>query len=80
MTLETYPWNIQDHLRTPEDQLGYLEAVFEEGDPAFIAIAIQDVATAKGIAIPAALTAQTGLGDLMHILKALGFELTAKAA
>lgn len=80
MALETFPWNVQDNLKTAEDQLGYLEAAFEEGDPAFIAIAIQDVAEAKGMEIPSTLTAQTGLGDYMHVLKALGFELTAKAA
>lgn len=30
MALETTPWNIQDHLRTPEDRAAFLEAAFAE--------------------------------------------------
>jgi len=51
MALETTPWNIQDHLQTPEECALYLEAVLEEAgdDPAFIAKALGDVARAQGM-------------------------------
>ncbi len=52
MTIKTTPWDVQDHLRTPEDCALYLEAVLEEAgdDPAFIAKALGDVARARGVA------------------------------
>ena len=50
--MTTTPWDVQDHLRTPEDCALYLEAVLEEAgdDPAFIAKALGDVARARGMA------------------------------
>ncbi|WP_395142592.1 addiction module antidote protein [Schlegelella aquatica] len=50
--MKTTPWDVQDHLRTPEDCALYLEAVLEEAgdDPAFIAKALGDVARARGMA------------------------------
>ena len=50
--IKTTPWDVQDHLRTPEDCALYLEAVLEEAgdDPAFIAKALGDVARARGMA------------------------------
>ena len=79
MTLETHPWNVVDHLDTPERMLGYLEAAFEDGDPELIAAALADVAQAKGIE-PAAMSSSADVGTLVAAVKALGFELTAKAA
>ena len=51
MALETTPWNVQDHLQTPEECALYLDAVLAESgdDPTFIAKAIGDVARAKGM-------------------------------
>jgi probable addiction module antidote protein len=51
MALETTPWNVQDHLKTPEECALYLEAAFAEAgdDPTFIAKAIGDVARARGM-------------------------------
>ena len=48
----TTPYDIADHLRTPQEIAAYLEACFEEADcdAAFIAKAIGDVARAKGMA------------------------------
>ena len=46
MPLETTKFDIQDHLKTPEDRAAYLEAAFEEGDTAFITHALNDVARA----------------------------------
>ncbi len=48
----TTPYDIADHLRTPQEIAAYLEACFEAADcdAAFIAKAIGDVARAKGMA------------------------------
>ena len=48
--LKTIPWDTVAHLKTPEDVAGYLEAVFEDGDPALVAAALGDVARSKGMA------------------------------
>jgi probable addiction module antidote protein len=40
---------VVDHLKTDEDIAHYLEAVFEDGDPALVAAALGDVARAKGV-------------------------------
>ena len=46
----TTPYDVAEHLRTPEDVASYLEACIEEadGDAAFIAKALRDVARARG--------------------------------
>ncbi len=54
--VKTIPWDVVDHLQTDEDQLGYLEAVMEdveeEGGPEFVALALVDIARARGILGP----------------------------
>lgn len=50
MAVETTPFNIQDHLASHEEQVAYLEAAIEEDDPGFLAIALGDIAQARGIA------------------------------
>jgi DNA-binding phage protein len=80
MGLETKPWDAANHLDSKEAILAYLEAVFEGGDPALIAAALNDVARAKGIASDPALTSDMDITSVIRTLKALGMELTAKAA
>jgi probable addiction module antidote protein len=48
----TTRYDVAEHLRTPEELAAYLEACFEvaEGDAAFIAKALGDIARAKGMA------------------------------
>jgi probable addiction module antidote protein len=46
---QTIPWDAAEYLETSEDIANYLEAVFEDGDPALIAAALGDVARAKGM-------------------------------
>ena len=48
---ETSSYDVAEHLRTPEDMAAYLEASMEEadGDAAFIAKALGDIARAKGM-------------------------------
>jgi probable addiction module antidote protein len=46
---KTRSWDVVDHLKTDEDIAHYLEAVFEDGDPALVAAALGDVARVKGM-------------------------------
>jgi len=80
MGIETTRWDAADHLDSVDAVLAYLEAVFEDGDPALIAAALNDVARARGIAGAPGLEASVGLDAVIRTLKALGLELTAKAA
>ena len=43
------PWNIQDHLKTNEERVNYLEAALEENDKQYIAVALWDIAESLGI-------------------------------
>ncbi|SRR6266567_9471966 len=47
--IKTIPWDSAAYLKTDQDIAYYLEAVFEDGDPALIAHALGDVARAKGM-------------------------------
>jgi len=48
----TSPYDVAEHLRTREDMAAYLEASIEEadGDAAFVAKALGDIARARGMA------------------------------
>ena len=47
---KTTRYDVAEHLRTPEEMAAYLEACIEEadGDAAFIAKALDDIARARG--------------------------------
>ena len=47
------PYDVAEHLRTPEEMTAYLEACLEDanGDAAFVAKALGDIARAKGMSI-----------------------------
>jgi probable addiction module antidote protein len=49
---DTTPYDVAEHLRTPEEMAAYLDACFDEpgADSAFIAKALGDIARAKGMA------------------------------
>lgn len=47
--IETTRWDAADYLDSREAVLAYLEAVFEDGDPALITAALNDVAQAKSV-------------------------------
>jgi len=51
MKVMTSPYDVAEHLRTPEEMAAYLEACIEEadGDVAFIAKALGDIARAQGM-------------------------------
>jgi probable addiction module antidote protein len=92
--IETSPWDAAEQLDTPEEIAAYLEAAFEEGDPAFFTHALGIVARAKGmskIAEEAGVTREalykalssTGdprLSTLLGVVKALGLRLAITTA
>ena len=79
MTLETRPFDPVNYLKTPEDMIAYVEAMFEEGDAADVDAALDDVARALGRKEINAEPKSDGAAVLRK-LKALGFGLTLKAA
>ncbi|BCB19454.1 addiction module antidote protein [Bosea sp. ANAM02] len=93
MPLETTKFDIQDYLKTFEQQAAYIEAALEENDPAFLAKALGDVARARGmtqVARDAGVTrealyralSETGdprLSTFLGVLNSLGFKLRIAA-
>ena len=91
----TKPYDVAEHLRTPEEMAAYLEAAFEEadGDATFVARALGDIARAKGmtqVARKAGLSRESlykalsggrspGFGTILRVMKALDIELHAVA-
>jgi probable addiction module antidote protein len=86
---KTIPWDSAEHLKTDEDIANYLEAVFEDGDPALIVHALGVIARAKGMT---QIAHATGLGreslykalssdgnpefaTVLKVLRALGLKL-----
>lgn len=89
MAVTTRRWDPVEHLGSPEDVAGYLEAALEDGDPQVIAAAIGDVARARGMS---QLSRETGLSreslyralseegnpefaTVLRVLRALGVRL-----
>ena len=96
MTTKTYAFDVADHLHTPEEMAAYLEASIAEsdGDAAFVAKALGDIARAKGMTD---LARATGLGreslykalsadgnpqlsTVLKVAKALGLQFTVRPA
>ena len=94
VTTRTRPWDAADHLQSDDDVVAYLEAAFEDGDPALIAAALGDIARARGMTQVAA---DAGLGreslykalspngnpefaTVLKVVRALGLELRPFAA
>jgi probable addiction module antidote protein len=92
---KTTRYDVAEHLRTPEEMAAYLEACFEEanGDAAFIARALGNIARAKGMAQVArdaglsreslykALSGERspGFDTILKVVAALGVQLHAGA-
>ena len=49
MALKTTLWDPSEYLDSPESIAAYLEAAFEDGDPALVAAALGDIARAMGM-------------------------------
>ena len=92
----TTRYDVAEHLRTPKEMAAYLEACFEEadGDAAFIAKALGDVARAKGmsqVARDAGLSRESlykalsgerapGFDTILKVIDALGLTLRAQVS
>lgn len=92
----TTKYDVAEHLRTPEEMAAYLEASFEEanGDAAFIAKALGDIARARGmskVASESGLSRESlykalsgkrvpGFDTILRVLNALGLKLHAEVA
>ena len=91
----TTRYDVAEHLRTPEEMAAYLEACLEEanGDAAFIAKALGDIARAKGmtqVARDAGLSRESlykafsgdrapSFDTILKVVNALGLKLHAEA-
>src|SRR5262245_32358567 len=49
MAVDTFHWDVTEHLDSEDAIAAYLDAVFEDRDPKLIAAAIGDVARARGM-------------------------------
>ena len=92
-TIKLRKWDVVDHLKTEADMAAYLEACFDEDDPALITAALGDIARAKGmsqVARDAGISreglykALSGEGNpefatVLKVVKALGLKLHATA-
>ena len=92
----TTKYDVSEHLRTPQEMAAYLEACIEEanGDAAFIAKALGDIARAKGmsqVARDAGLSRESlykalsgerspGFDTILKVIGALGLRLHAETA
>ncbi|RJX30389.1 MAG: putative addiction module antidote protein [Desulfurivibrio sp.] len=92
---KTSRYDVSEHLRTPEEMAAYLEACLEEanGDAAFVAKALGDIARAKGmsqVAREAGLSRESlykalsgertpGFDTILKVIGALGLKLHAEA-
>lgn len=90
----TRPWDAAEHLESAQEMAAYLEAAFEDGDPALIAAALGDIARAKGmtqVARSSGLSRESlykglstngnpELATVLQVLQALGLRLQAVPA
>ena len=95
MQTKTAPYDVAEFLETPEEMATYLEACIQEseGDSAFIAKALGDIARAKGMT---QIARETGLSreslykalsgnrspsfdTILKVISALGLKLSASA-
>ncbi len=91
---KTRPWDAAEHLETEEDMAAYLEAALEDGEPTLVAVAMGDIARAKGMS---QIARETGLGreslykalspdgnpefsTILKVVRALGLRLHATSA
>jgi len=91
----TTRYDVAEHLRTPEEMAAYLEACLEEanGNAAFIAKALGDIARAKGmsqVALDAGLSRESlykalsgervpSFDTILKVVSALGLKFHAEA-
>ncbi len=91
--LKTFPWDPAEHIKTEKDVVAYLDAAFEDGDPAIISAMLGYIARSKGMAKVAkkaglgreslykALSKDGNpkIGTVLKVVHALGLKLTIAA-
>jgi probable addiction module antidote protein len=94
MAIETSPWDVTEFLTTDENIAAYLEAALEDGEPHVVAMALGNIARAKGmtsVARDAGITREAlykslsdkgdpKLSTLLSVMKALGLRFTVVPA
>ena len=94
MKTKLYNWDVTDALKTPEARAAYIEAAIEENDPAFLTVALGDVAKAEGmtkVARKAKVTRENlyrafspggnpTMATVMRVLDALGLRICVSPA
>ena len=90
MADETTPWDASDFLTSDEAIAAYLDAALEDGDPRVVAMALGNIARAKGmtsVAREAGITREAlykalsdkgdpKLSTLLGVMKAIGLRFT----
>lgn len=91
--VELKEWDSAEYLKTSADIAAYLEAAFEDGDPALITIALGNVARSEGMTEIAKATGLTRaslykalsaegnpeFATVLKVIRALGLKLTVAA-
>ena len=91
---QTRAWDAADHLKTEGDVVAYVDAAFEDGDPALVAVALGDAARAKGMTKVAADAGpgreslckalspggNPALATVIKVMRALGLRLRAASS
>jgi probable addiction module antidote protein len=91
--VELKRWDTADYLKTSKDIAAYLEAVFEDGDPALITHALGVIARSEGMTEIAKATGLTRaslykalsadgnpeFATIIKVIQALGLKLTVAA-
>ena len=92
--ITTSLWDASEHLGSDDDMVLYLDATFEDGDPALISAVLGEIARAKGMS---KIAEQAGLGrtslykalspeghpdfaTILKVINALGMKLQAISA
>jgi DNA-binding phage protein len=61
-------WDLAEHLKTDEDMAAYLEAALQDDDPSLVAVALGDIARAKGMTEVAREASLSGFLCVRHIM------------
>lgn len=94
MAIKTTAWDASEHLDSEEMIFAYMNAAFEDGDPALVAAALGDIARARGMtqiakaagvsreSLYRALSAEGNpeFGTIMRVMKAMGLHMSIEPA
>jgi len=94
MAIRTTAWDASEHLDDEEMIFAYMNAAFEDGDPALVTAALGDIARARGmtqIAKVAGVSRESlyralstdgnpEFGTIMKVMRAMGLQLSIEPA